>query len=62
MSQQNPDYDPNAGKVKLYNMETGEVIERWPVDAREIVAAGGWAYTPDGSTEQPNLPRSPSLG
>lgn len=37
-----------SGKVVLHHAETGEQIERWPVDAREILARGGWSLTADG--------------
>ncbi len=33
------------GKVVLYHASTGERFERWPVDAREMLATG--AYTTD---------------
>jgi len=32
------------GKVRLYNAETGEAIERWPVDAKGMVASGEYSY------------------
>lgn len=31
------------GKVKAYNLQTGQAIELWPIDARELVARGGWS-------------------
>lgn len=34
--------------VTVYNAETGEPVERWPVDARELLASGGWVATPPG--------------
>lgn len=45
----NPRAAPQAGKVTLYHKETGESIERWPVDAREILKAKDSKYT----TEKP---------
>lgn len=33
-------------KVALFHIETGQRIERWPVDAREILQRGGYALTP----------------
>lgn len=32
------------GKVKLYHAETGEAIERWPVDAKGMVDSGEYTY------------------
>jgi len=37
-----------SGKVVLHNAETGEQVERWPVDAREMLSRGGWSLTADG--------------
>lgn len=35
------------GKVVLYDRATGQRLERWPVDARELLATGGFtADTP----------------
>jgi hypothetical protein len=31
-----------AGKVVVRNKDTGEELERWPIDAREMVATGNW--------------------
>jgi hypothetical protein len=36
------------GKIVLFHGETGERFERWPVDAREMLACG--AYTTDDPT------------
>ncbi len=35
------------GQVRLRNVETGEVISRWPVDAKAMVTAGDFEYVPD---------------
>jgi hypothetical protein len=40
-------YAPAPGKQTLYHRATGTVIERWPVDAAELLATG--AYTTDPS-------------
>lgn len=31
-----------VGKVVLYRVEGGERVERWPVDARELLGTGEW--------------------
>jgi hypothetical protein len=31
------------GKVLLREIASGEITERWPIDAREMVKAGGYA-------------------
>lgn len=36
------------GKVTLY-AEDGTQVERHTIDAREMLAAGGWSLTPPGS-------------
>lgn len=38
----------SGAKIALYNVETGQRTERWPVDAREMLARGGWSLTPAG--------------
>lgn len=35
----------HEGKVALFDRATGQRLERWPVDARELLATG--AYTTD---------------
>jgi len=40
-----------TGKVTIYHAVTGEAIERWPVDARGMVAHGEYTLTPPASTE-----------
>lgn len=51
-------YEPSC----VYNLQTGEVAYRWPVDCAEMVKTGGWAYqlpdgwkttVPDASSEEP---------
>lgn len=32
------------GKVRIYDAKTGDPLERWPVDAREMVASGEFTY------------------
>lgn len=34
------------GKVKLYPADGGEPVERWPVDARGMIASGEFSATP----------------
>lgn len=41
-----PERTPN-GKVIVYDPSTGQQVERWPVDARELVERCGFSYTPD---------------
>src|SRR3712207_1960867 len=40
------------GKVKLYNVRTGECLERWSLDAKDIMAAapGEWTFIAPGET------------
>jgi len=37
------------GKVVVYRLDTGEAFERWPVDAREMLATGAYTRTAPGS-------------
>jgi len=36
----------HAGRVTLYDRTTGHRLERWPVDARELLATGGFTTDP----------------
>jgi hypothetical protein len=45
------DLRTSGTKVALYHTETGQRIERWPVDAREILQRGEYALTPVGEPE-----------
>lgn len=36
----------HAGKVVLYDRISGQRLERWPVDARELLATGGYTTDP----------------
>lgn len=38
---------PHAHKVRLREVATGAVIERWPVDARELIAVGSYVLAED---------------
>jgi hypothetical protein len=60
MSEQKLDH----GKVTLHNTKTGETMERWVVDAREIVATsnGEWAFDEEGSTTPAHPQRSGWVG
>ncbi len=33
------------GKVELFDTATGQRVERWPVDARDMLLLGGWSLT-----------------
>ena len=33
------------GRVTVYDLTTGATLLRWSVDAREMVAAGGYSFT-----------------
>lgn len=35
-----------TGKVVVYDRATGQRLERWPVDARELLATGGFTAAP----------------
>lgn len=50
----------HPGMVTLHNARTGEKMDRWVVDAREIVATsnGEWAFDEEGSTTPAHPPRS----
>lgn len=39
------------GKVRLYPVDGGEPVERWPVDARGMVASGEFSPTPLATSE-----------
>lgn len=39
--------------VRLYRASTGEECERWPVDARDMLATGDWSLEPGKVLEQP---------
>lgn len=43
----------NPGKVVIWHKVTGERLERWPVDAREILSFGEHTTTDPGITFQP---------
>jgi len=46
---------PTTGKVTVYDVQTGAALERWPVDARVLIAAGTHAVAAPGS----DTPESP---
>lgn len=46
----NPKSTP-AGKVTIFRKSTGERVERWPVDARELLATGEFVASLDGKSE-----------
>ena len=39
---------PALGKVTIYDAHTGAAIDRWPVDAREMIASGAFLWAPPG--------------
>lgn len=48
-----PTTTAHAGQVVLYDRATGQRLERWPVDARELLATGGF------TVDTPNPEASP---
>jgi len=38
-------------KVTVYDLNTGEALQRWPIDARECVASGAYSFIPPESGE-----------
>lgn len=50
---------PAAGpnKVLVFHKETGEAFERWPIDAREMLAQGSYQMHPPGeAAPEPEYP------
>lgn len=50
---------PAAGpnKVLVFNKETGEAFERWPIDAREMLACGDYQmHQPGTEAPEPEYP------
>lgn len=50
-----------TGKVRVYNIESGEHADCFPVDAKEYVATGKWSYerpekAPEGGGKPPKTP------
>jgi hypothetical protein len=45
-------FAPLSEKVAVYDLSTGAMLLRWPVDARGLVASGAYAY------EAPAVPES----
>jgi hypothetical protein len=43
---------PGSKKVILYHKTNGSTIERWPVDARELVAGGEWTTKVPGTEDE----------
>jgi hypothetical protein len=37
---------PVDGKVTVYDVATGAALQRWPVDARDLIASGAFAWSP----------------
>ena len=35
-----------SSKISIYNTETGEMVRKHPIDAREQVKSGRWSYDP----------------
>lgn len=50
------------GKVVVYSRTTGQSFERWPVDAREMLASGDYTQRPPGdSAPEPDPAQSPAV-
>ena len=53
--------EPGSQKVLVYNVETGEASQHWPIDAREMLATGEWTLErPEGAPEDSPEDESPS--
>lgn len=46
MTQMIPMQPPAARMITIYHAKTGEAIERWPVDARGMIACGEYRLDP----------------
>jgi hypothetical protein len=46
----------HAGKVHLYDRITGQRLDRWPVDARELLATGGYTTDPINTASADSVP------
>ena len=46
-------YAPIGGKVTIYAASDGAAIQRWPVDARVMVASGEYTWSPPGEALPP---------
>lgn len=49
----------HAGKVVVFDRATGERLERWPVDARELLATGDYAASPPDTAIAPDASAAP---
>ncbi len=49
----------HAGKVVLFDRATGQRLERWPVDARELLATGDYAASPPDTALAPDASAAP---
>ncbi len=50
------------GKIRIYDVETGEPLERWPVDARGMVTAGTHSYEAPTSGKKAKAAAGPADG
>ncbi|MFN9215166.1 MAG: hypothetical protein ACK6CY_09005 [Gemmatimonadota bacterium] len=50
---------PQSAKVTVYDAVTGAALERWPVDAKELVASGAATFDPPVADAAPAEPRMP---
>ena len=41
-----PKIAPQAAMVTVYRLADGAPVDRWPVDAKELVASGQFGYEP----------------
>lgn len=46
----------HAGKVTLFDRVTGQRLERWPVDARDLLATGGYTTDPNITASADSVP------
>lgn len=53
---------PHAAKVVLYEKSTGKQVERWPVDARELLRSGDYTTDPPGENAVTVDPASSAPG
>ena len=54
-----PRLPSGALKIKIWNKETGEEFERWPIDARQMLASGYYTTT---NPEVPEETTASSVG
>lgn len=55
-------FAPQPGKVLVYHRQTGERLERWPVDAKELLATGEYVTDPAQCENASAVRRNDSAG